>query len=88
MCTGQDAKAHHGNVFLQCDGRDVLDAPADAGVDDLETGVAQRARDDLGAAVVAVEARFGDQDAGGLRLGGSRSAIRTPPAAGTRPTPL
>ena len=34
-----------------------------AGVDHLEAGVAERARDDLGAAVVAVEPGLGDQDA-------------------------
>ncbi len=34
-----------------------------AGVDHLEAGVAQRARDDLGAAVVPVEPGLGDEDA-------------------------
>ena len=35
----------------------------EAGVDDLEAGVAKRAGDDLGTSVVAVEAGFGDDDA-------------------------
>ena len=52
------------NIFLQRDRHDVLDALPDTGVDHLETGVAQRARDDLGAAVMAVEAGLGDQHAG------------------------
>ena len=59
---GQDRKPHQRNVFLQRDRHDVLDALADAGVDHLETGVAQRAGDDLGAAVMAVETGFGDKD--------------------------
>ena len=70
------------DVFLQRDRHDVLDALPDAGVDHLETRVAQRAGDDLGAAVMAVETGLGDDGA----LAGC--AIRTPPAAGTRPTPL
>ncbi len=80
--TGQDRKSHQGNVFLQRDGHDVLDALPDTGVDDLEARVAQRARDDLGAAVVAVQAGFArtSDDSGADHL-------RTPPAAGTRPTP-
>ena len=35
---------------------------AQAGVDHLHARVAQRARDDLSAAVVAIEARLGDDD--------------------------
>ena len=62
---GEDRKPHQRNVFLHRDRHDVLDALPDAGVDHLEAGVAQRARDDLGAAVVAVEPGFGDEYADG-----------------------
>src|SRR5947208_5995700 len=46
---------------------DVLRRLPQPGVDDLHAGVAQRAGDDLGPAVVAVESRFRDQDADLLR---------------------
>ena len=42
---------------------DLLGRPVQARVDHLEPGVAQRAGDDLGAAVVTVEAGLGDQNA-------------------------
>ena len=51
------------------------------GVDDVHAGVAQRARDDLDAAVVAVEADLGDDDADrlpGLLHGSSLSSQVTP----------
>ena len=41
---------------------DLLRRLAQAGVDHLHAGVAQRAGDDLGAAVVAVEPRLGNDD--------------------------
>ena len=44
-------------------GRDHLGRLVQAGVDDLVAGVGERARDDLGAAVVAVEPGLGDEDA-------------------------
>ena len=62
---GQDRKPHQRNVFLQRDRHDVLDALPDAGVDHLETRVAQRAGDDLRAAVMAVETGFGDENTNG-----------------------
>ena len=65
MRAGEDRKPHQRNVFLQRDRHDVLDALADAGVDHLETRVAQRAGDDLGATIMPVEAGFGDEYAGG-----------------------
>ena len=49
-------------VLLQRRGDDLLGRLAQAGVDHLHAGVAQRARDHLRAAVVAVEARLGDDD--------------------------
>jgi hypothetical protein len=39
VSTGQDAQADHGDVFLDGDRGDVLDALPDAGVDNLESGV-------------------------------------------------
>ncbi len=57
-------KSDQRHVFLQRDRHDVLDALTDTGVDHLETGVAQRARDDLGAAVVAVQTGLGDENTG------------------------
>lgn len=68
---GQDRKAHQCNIFLKRDGDDVLDALPDAGVDDLEPGIAQRTRDDLGPpTVVAVQTGLGHQYAGRVGLGG------------------
>src|SRR5205823_3833711 len=46
---------------------DVLRRLPEPGVDDLHAGIAQRAGDDLGPTVVAVESRFRDQDADLLR---------------------
>ena len=63
MRAGEDAEADRVDVLLQRRLDDHLRRLMQAGVDDLEPGVAQRARDDLGAAVVPVESRFGDQDA-------------------------
>ena len=59
---GQDGQADHIRVLLQRRGDDLLRRLAQAGVDHLHAGVAQRPGDDLGAAVVAVEARLGDDD--------------------------
>ena len=42
---------------------DLLGSLMEAGVDHLHAGIAQGARDDLGAAVVSVEAGLGDDDA-------------------------
>ena len=60
---GEDREADRVHVLLRGRGHDLLRALAQAGVDDLHAGVAQRARHDLGPAVVAVEAGLGDQDA-------------------------
>ena len=58
---------------------DLLRRLAQARVDHLHAGVAQRPGDDLGAAVVAVEARLGDDDADFLIHGCSRSsAVQDP----------
>ena len=49
-------------VLLERSGDDLLGRLAQARVDDLHAGVAQRARDHLGAAIVPVEAGLGDDD--------------------------
>ena len=58
----EDREADHVGVLLRGGGHDLLGALAQAGVDHLHARVAQRARDDLGAAVVAVEPRLRDHD--------------------------
>src|ERR1700738_499192 len=90
MRTGEDRKPHQRNVFLQRNRHDVLDALPDSGVDHLETRIAQRAGDDLGAAVMAVETGLRDENTNGHQCPRffAQALIRTPPAAGTRPTPL
>ena len=59
---GEDAQTDDVDVFLEGRFRDHLRSLADAGVDDLAAAVAQCAGDDLGATVVAIEARLGDED--------------------------
>ncbi len=61
---GQDRKANQRNVFLQRNRHDVLDALPDSGVDHLETRIAQRAGDDLGAAIMAVQTGLRDENSG------------------------
>ncbi len=62
---GEDAEPDAVHIFLEGRVDDHLRRLAQAGVDDFHAGVAQRAGNDLGATVVAVEARFGHQDANG-----------------------
>ncbi len=52
---GQDRQADDVGVLLQRRADDLLGRLAEAGVDHLHAGVAQRPRNDLGAAVVPVE---------------------------------
>jgi hypothetical protein len=59
---GEDRQPDDVGVFLERGGRDHFRRLAEAGVDDLHPGVAQRARDDLGAAVVPVETRLRNDD--------------------------
>ena len=61
----QDRQADDVDVFLDGGGRDHLGRLVQAGVDDLHAGVAQRRGDDLGAAIVTVEAGLGDEHANG-----------------------
>src|SRR5260370_22843992 len=63
MSAGENRETDYRHVFLQRGADDHLRRLAQAGVDDLHAGVAQSAGNHLGAAVVAVEARLGYQDA-------------------------
>lgn len=60
---GEDGEADAVDVLLDGGRNDHFGGLAEAGVDDFHTGVAEGARDDFGAAVVAVEAWFGDENA-------------------------
>ena len=60
---GQHRKPDRVDVLLDGGRRRSLRGLVQAGVDDLHAGVAQRPGDDLCAAVVAVEAGLGDDDA-------------------------
>ena len=60
---GKNREADDVNVFLHGGRGDHFGRLAQARVDHFHTGVAERAGDHFGAAVVAVEARLGDQDA-------------------------
>ena len=60
---GKNREADDVDVFLFRRGGDHLRSLAKARVDHLHAGVTQRASDDLGAAIVAIEARFGDEHA-------------------------
>jgi len=62
VSAGEDGEADAVDVLLNGGGDDHLRGLAEAGVDDLHAGVAEGSGDDFGAAVVAVEAGFGDQD--------------------------
>ena len=66
---GEDGEADAVDVLLDGGGDDHLGGLAEAGVDDLHASVAEGAGDDFRAAVVAVEAGFGDEDADWWSLG-------------------
>ena len=59
----QDRQADDVDVFLDRGGRDHLGRLVQAGIDDFHARIAQRRGDDLGAAIVAVEAGLGDEHA-------------------------
>ena len=59
---GEDREPDHVGILLQRRRRDLLRRLAKARVDHLHAGIAHGARDDLGAAVVAIEARLRDDD--------------------------
>ena len=60
---GEDAEADDVDVFLQRRFGDHLGRLADAGVDHLAAAIAERAGDDLGAAVVAIQPGLRDKHA-------------------------
>ena len=62
MRAAQDRHSDCVNVLLQSRRRDHLRGLTQAGVDDFHAGIAQRARDYLGAAIVTIEAGFGNQN--------------------------
>src|SRR5262249_12059611 len=62
---GQHAEPDGVRILLDGGGHDLLGRLMEAGIDHFEAGVPQRPRDDLGAAVMAVEARLGHDDANG-----------------------
>ena len=77
--SAQDAEAQHGGVLLHHGGRDLRRGLPQTGVDHFHASITQRASDDLGAPVVAVQARLGDDNAdrgvgGDLGHGDSRTA--------------
>ena len=86
---GEDREADRVGVLLDHRLGDLLGRLVQAGVDDLHAGVAEGAGDDLGAAVVAVEAGLGDDDAdlaGGCGLHRAESSrCRRKPAYLPRP---
>src|SRR6185369_2378328 len=85
----KNGQAHAVDVFLDGGLGDHLRRLVETRIDDLEAGIAQRARDDLRAAVVAVEAGFCHQNSQNL-VGHNRfplSAVaRSPPVAMPRST--
>src|SRR5581483_4983459 len=78
----EHAEADGVGVLLQRGGDDLLGRLVQARVDHLEARVAQRARDDLGAAVMAVEAGLRDDDTDGACL-----SHRASPSAARRRSP-
>jgi hypothetical protein len=65
---GQHRQADGVGVLGQCGLHDLLRGLVQAGVDDLHAGVPQRSGDHLGAAVVAVQPRLGDDDSSRVEL--------------------
>src|SRR5688572_22055996 len=59
---GQNRQSDYVRVFLQRRGHDLLGRLAQPGVNDFHAGVAQRARDHLGAAIVPVKPRLRNDD--------------------------
>ncbi len=83
MSAGQDRQADGVNVFLNGGGDDLFRRLTQACIDHFHPGVAEGAGDDLGTAVVTVEARLGNQNADlpvshwvGSCAGGSRKTER------------
>ena len=66
---GEYADAEHVDILLDRGVDHLLRRAVQARVDHVHAGIAQRARDDLDAAVVAVEAHLGDEDTNGRVAG-------------------
>ena len=93
MGTGENRAADHIHVLFNGGSDDRVNGATQPGVDHFESFVAQSARQHLGAAVVAVEARLGDQYAnrcralshGAPRVAPHRDRVRAPaPRVGRR----
>src|SRR6185369_4955780 len=86
----QDRQADDVDILLEGRRRDHLRRLAEAGVDDLEALVTEAPSENLGTAVVAVEARLGDEDLDRAVGHGPivpRARGRTEPVAGNEPAP-
>lgn len=89
MRSGEDGEADYVYVFLFGCGDDHFGRLAQAGIDDFHAGIAQGASDDFGAAVVAVEARLGNQYADFLlRHSGTKNTAIGAQAVAPRGTPF
>ena len=80
----QDRQADDVDVFLDGGGGDHLRRLVQSGIDDFHAGVAERGGDDLGAAIVSVEAGLGNEYANGTHSGGSRVTQALTPATASR----
>src|SRR5262245_40834221 len=76
----EDAEADDVHVLLNRLLHDLLGRALEPGVDDLYAGIAQRLGHDLGAAVVAVEPRLGDEDLHAAISSVTRRAVTFVPA--------
>ena len=76
MRAGKNGEADAVNVFLQRGIHDHLRSLPQAGVDDFHAGIAQRAGNDFGAAVMAVEPRLGHQHADFALLRHAQCSLR------------
>src|SRR6185312_16873484 len=65
---GQDRQADDVGVLLQRGADDLLRPLTEARVDDLHARITQRARDDFGAAIVAVQSWFRDDNSNLLQM--------------------
>src|SRR5690606_18679692 len=78
----EERQADRRDVLLDRRVDDLLRAATDAGVDHLVPGIAEDVGDVLGAAVVAIEARLAEEDAGLLAVAGHRQLLL--PGGGVR----
>ena len=76
---GQDADADNVNVLLRGCRRHLVGSDPHSQVNHLHAGIAERAGDDLDAAVMAVQAELGEEDAGWMARSGSDSRVHRSP---------